>query len=121
MVGGVKGAISECVIMESWSSDLHDEEAPEEFDAPSPPSFDIPLSYMNKTIVKATLDFHQMIETIVSTEIRESTDVVNLLKGKYLPVFVPHNWTGITGISNSHRDDWRPSPFQEATCQTNKF
>ncbi len=28
----------------------------------------------------------------------DSTDVVEMLKNKHFPVFVPHNWTGITGI-----------------------
>jgi hypothetical protein len=53
---------------------------------------------MSKTIAEATLDFHQMIETRVSLVMRDGTDVVDKLKGKYLAVFVPHNWTGITGI-----------------------
>ncbi len=41
---------------------------------------------MNKTIAEATLDFHQMIETRVSVVMRESTDVVDKLKNKYLRV-----------------------------------
>jgi hypothetical protein len=86
-------------VVEPWSSDLHDEEAPEEADAPSPSSFDIPLSYMNQTINEATLDFHKMIDRRVSQAMTKSTEVVHMLKNKYLPVFVPHNWTGITGIS----------------------
>lgn len=76
-------------VLEPWTSDLHDEEAPEEADAPSPSSFDIPLSYMNQTINEATLDFHKMIDTRVSQAMTESTGVVHMLKNKYLPVFVP--------------------------------
>lgn len=77
--------------MDPWSSDLNDEEAPEEADAPSPNSFDIPLSYMNKTVAEATMNFYQMIETRVSQLLRDSSDIVSNLKNKYLPVFVPHN------------------------------
>jgi hypothetical protein len=84
--------------MDPWSDDLKDEEAPEEDETPSPHSFDIPLSYMNKTIAEATQDFYQMIETRVSASLRESSDIVIKLKHKYLRVFVPHDWTGITGI-----------------------
>lgn len=64
-------------LMEPWSSDLNDQEAPEEAESsspsPSPSSFDVPLTYMNKTIAEATLDFHQMIETRVSVALRDST------------------------------------------------
>jgi hypothetical protein len=85
-------------ILEPWSNELHDEEAPEEADSPTPASFEIPLSYMNQTIAEATIDFHKMIETRVSPAMAEDTEIVKMLKEKYLPVFVPHNWTGITGI-----------------------
>jgi hypothetical protein len=56
------------------------------------------LSYMNKTIAEATLDFFEMIESRVSSAMTSSTNIVAMLKSKYLQVFVPHNWTGITGI-----------------------
>ncbi len=84
--------------MDPWSDHLKDEEAPEEDDSPTPNSFDIPLSYMNKTVAEATQDFYQMIETrvfpITLEIIRHSYQPQN----KYLPGFVPHEWTGISGI-----------------------
>jgi hypothetical protein len=85
-------------IMDPWSSDLHDEEAPEDAETPQPTAFGVPLSYMNKTMEQATEDFFQMIQTRVSYTMADSTDVVKQLKTKYLAVFVTQNWVGITGI-----------------------
>lgn len=81
-----------------WSHDFQDEEAPEDLKTPQPSNFDVPLAYMNKTLGDATTDFFNMIVTRVSEALSGVTSVVENLKGKYLPVFVPHNWLGITGI-----------------------
>lgn len=75
------------------------EEAPEDVETPQPSNFDVPLSYMNKTMAEATDDFYKMIVTRVFPVMAEATSVVKHLKGIYLGVFVPHNWSGITGIS----------------------
>jgi hypothetical protein len=53
---------------------------------------------MNKSLAEATTDFFNMIVTRVSAELSNATNVVENLKTKYLPVFVPQNWLGITGI-----------------------
>lgn len=53
---------------------------------------------MNKTLAEATTNFFNMIVTRVSQELSAATSVVENLKGKYLPVFVPQNWLRITGM-----------------------
>ncbi len=40
-----------------------------------------------------------MIVTRVSAELSAATNVVKNVKTKYLLVFVPQNWSGITGVS----------------------
>jgi hypothetical protein len=94
----LRSEATEVDLLHPWSSDLLDEEAPEDTDTPQPSNFDVPLAYMNKTLAQATEDFHAMIVTRVSTIMANSTSVVRNLKGKHLAVFVPHNWNGITGI-----------------------
>lgn len=46
----------------------------------------------------ATNDFFDMIVNRVSLELSAVTNMVENLKGKYLAVFVPQNYWGITGI-----------------------
>lgn len=87
----VTTSANEWDVLEPWGQN-------EDTDTPQPSKFDTPLAYMSKTLSEATEDFYQMIDTRVSAVLTKSTSVVEYLKSKYLPVFVPHNWNGITGI-----------------------
>lgn len=94
----VPEVLSEGDLAQPWSQDFQDDEAPEDVDTPQPSNFGVPLAYMNKTLAEATTDFFHMIITRVSDELSSVTNVVENLKAKNLPVFVPQNWLGITGI-----------------------
>jgi len=83
-------------LLQPWDS-FH-KPAPEEMDDDLPCSFSHALHFMEKSVEEARQEFIRQIPTHVSQAFRDNTDVVNLLLTKGMPVFVPQNWHGISGL-----------------------
>ena len=73
-------------------------EAPEEEEFPVPCSNTWHLHYLSISHDQAVEDFHKLIDTHVSEEFRNSTDIIRLLKTEGEDVFVPKDWTGVKGV-----------------------
>jgi len=76
------------------------EPAPEEFHDELPSSFAYALHFMEMSVEDAAREFFAQVDAPghVSQPFRDNTDVIELLKTKGLPVFVPQNWEGINGL-----------------------
>ena len=83
-----------------------DEPAIEDQETDLPVNFGDALTFLGKSREEAIQDYEKLIETRVSDELKQETDIVNYLKTVALPVFVPTDWTGIKGIEPL-RVKWR--------------
>lgn len=72
--------------------------APEELLTPEPVNFSYALHFLELTHEDAVKEYEAMLDDRVSSEMKESTNVIHLLKVKGVKVFVPSNWEGINGI-----------------------
>ena len=90
-------------LLESWSVPT-DEEEPEEVDSPLPVQFEHAISFLGKTKQEAIDEYYSMMHTHVSGVMKEQTDILNFLKTKAQAVFIPENWSGISGIEPLHID-----------------
>ena len=85
-------------LINPWTT-APDEEAPEEVETDLPCSFSGPLLYLSITREEAISEYNELLNTHVSNEFKESTDIINLLKSDLaLDVFVPQTWKGIEGV-----------------------
>jgi hypothetical protein len=62
---------------------------------------------MEKTNDEAVADYLAMLTEHVSADFAEATDIMNLLKGKAMKVFVPVSWDGINGLEPL-KLTWKP-------------
>ena len=85
-------------LMEPWTSTDPNNEAIEEINFPVPCAFTDALHYMEMSEEEARSEYFNLIESHVSKEMRENTDVVRYLQNEAISVFVPSNWNGINGI-----------------------
>jgi len=72
--------------------------APEDEATPLPCSFTDALHYMEVSYDEAVVEYLGLLNTHVSKDFVDNTDVLQLLKTKGVKVFVPQNWEGIQGI-----------------------
>ncbi len=84
-------------VISPWSCPI-DPEAPEDDDVPLPCSFTDALNFMEKSVEDAEKEYFEMFDAHVAPEFRKASRIDDLLRSKGLRVFVPRNWTGITGI-----------------------
>ena len=80
-----------------WSK-ANDVLAPEDEETELPVQFKDALTFLGKSRDEAIKDYYNLLETHVSEELREKTDIIQLLQTKALSVFVPDEWSGIKGI-----------------------
>jgi hypothetical protein len=80
-------------VLEPWSypSDPPELETAKE-EAPLPVTFAEALHFLGVSREAAEAEFCALIDSHVSEEMRNSTDVVNLLRTKGKIVFVPQHW-----------------------------
>ena len=84
-------------LREPWMNPM-DEEAPEEVDVPNPVQFEYAHAFLGKTREQALEEYEAMFPKHVSEAFANSTDILNLLRTKAVEVFVPNDWTGISGV-----------------------
>jgi RNase H-like domain found in reverse transcriptase len=74
--------------------------APEDTETPQPCSFTGPLYYLGKPYLEAVQQYKDLISTHVSTQfLSAAPELLDFLSSDLaLSVFVPQQWTGITGI-----------------------
>ena len=72
--------------------------APEDEETELPVQFKDALTFLGKSREEATKDYHELLDSHVSEELRTKTGILELLKTKALPVFVPEEWSGIKGV-----------------------
>ena len=84
-------------IVEPWSKSST-QIAPEEEDSELPVQFKEALVFLGKTRAEALIDYEQLLETHVSSEMKEQTNVMHLLRTKAVKVFVPDEWSGVKGV-----------------------
>ena len=89
--------ISEGELQDPWPEGMMGE-SPEELDTPEPVQFEAVHAFLGKTREEALQDYYNLFETHVSAEFAAQTPVYDLLRGKATQVFVPEEWTGITGV-----------------------
>ena len=102
--------LQDCRALEDFRSELctvdrtqpwtksNDTLAPEDEETELPVQFKDALTFLGKSREEAIKDYLDMLESHVSEEFRNSTYILNLLKTKALPVFVPDEWSGIKGV-----------------------
>lgn len=89
--------LKEEALLEPWSFPP-EVIAPEEDFAPIPSSFPDFLNYLSGTYEEAIQEYYQLLDTHVSEDMKDDTNVMELLKDKGHLVFVPKTWEGIKGI-----------------------
>ena len=62
------------------------------------PGYQTGCCYIGKTRAEALKDYEQLLETHVSSEMKEQTNVMHLLRTKAVKVFVPDEWSGVKGV-----------------------
>ena len=80
-----------------WSK-ANDVLAPEDEETELLVHFKDALTFLGKSRDEAIKDYYNLLETHVSEEMREKTDIIRLLQTKALSVFVPDELSGIKGI-----------------------
>lgn len=102
-----------------WKNE-HDELAPEELNTEIPCSFSGPLYYLSKPHDQVIDDYREMFKDHVAEDWKLNTNVLDILLSKEaLQVFVPKEWTGISGFEpvefewlhdmpTEHRPPYRP-------------
>ncbi len=83
-------------LIPAWSHPL--EEAEEEAELPVPANFEAAIYFLSVTHEEAKSDFMSLLETHISKEFREATDIIDLLANHHLKQWIPDNWEGIRGI-----------------------
>ena len=74
------------------------EPAEEDKEVELPVNFGDALTFLGKSREEAIQDYEKLLETHVSKELQENTDIINYLMTSALPAFVPKDWTGVKGI-----------------------
>ena len=85
------------VLYESYSI-FKDESSPEELESYEPCSHTQILEFLGKTHPEAVAEFISLFDDHISKGFRDATKVEELMKSKGAQVFVPEQWTGITGV-----------------------
>ena len=80
-----------------WAK-VNDDIAPEDEETELPVQFGDALTFLGKPREEAVKDYHALFEKHVSDEMKENTDIIQLLKTKAEKVFVPDEWSGINGF-----------------------
>jgi hypothetical protein len=83
-------------LTQPWSHVL--EPAEEEDLAPSPVSFRVPTNFLGDSFESAFGEYESLLATHIDPDFAASTDIVAQMRTKWYPIFVPRDWTGITGI-----------------------
>ncbi len=89
----------------------------EDLECADPCAFPSPLHFLQMSHEEAYTEFLGQLESHVSEELRNSTDILNYLKQEGFEVFIPRNWTGIKGIEPLEFE-WRedmPNEFKPKT------
>jgi hypothetical protein len=84
-------------LIDPWSFPV-ERIAPEEDFVPEPTSFPDILTYLTSSYEEAIEDYHKLLDTHVSEEMKSQTEVLNILKKKGHLVFVPKVWEGIKNV-----------------------
>ena len=90
--------IDESIVLENPWINSASEIAPEDYETELPVNFGEALTFLGKSREEAIQDYHAMLDSHVSPEMKENTDIIHYLRKEALPVFVPEEWTGIKGI-----------------------
>ena len=80
-----------------WSK-ANDAIAPEDNETELPVQFKDALTFLGKSREEALKDYYEQIETHVSQEMKQETNIMDLLSSKAEKVFVPDEWTGVRGV-----------------------
>lgn len=87
-------------VFQPWAFEEEEEEedAPEDEDFPVPCSFPEALHFMEMSPEEeAQREFEDILSKHVAPEFAEASPVMAMLREK-MAAFVPHNWTGISGL-----------------------
>ena len=84
-------------LLEPWSN-VFEEEAPEELEVPLPTQFGDASAFLGKTRAEAIEEYESLFDSHVAPEFREACPIYDLLKDKGQQVFIPTDWTGISGV-----------------------
>jgi hypothetical protein len=84
-------------LIDPWSFPV-ERIAPEEDFVPEPTSFPDILTYLTSSYEEAIEDYHKLLDTHVSEEMKSQTEVLDILKKKGHLVFVPKVWEGIKNV-----------------------
>ena len=112
--------ISEGELRDPWPEGMMGE-SPEELDTPEPVQFEAVQAFLGKTREESRQDYYNLFETRVSAEFAAQTPVFELLRGKATRVFVPEEWTGITGVGELELvvKDLFPEKYKPSTRYVN--
>ena len=83
--------------LDPWTAPPEDQ-APEDMETPMPTQFGEVVAFLSKPREEAINEYRELMKTNISQEFKDSTDVVTLLTEKYLDIFVPRDWRGISGV-----------------------
>ena len=84
-------------LLPPWTTPTQ-EDAPEEKEVSLPVQFEFATTFMGKTRSEAEQEYYDLMETHVSKDFKDQTNIINLLKTKAMKAFLPDNWEGIKGI-----------------------
>jgi hypothetical protein len=94
-------------IIQPWSI-APDTQAPEDEDTPAPCPSQVHYILWRRPMMRLLFaDYLAMLTEHVSADFAEATDIMNLLKGKAMKVFVPVSWDGINGLEPL-KLTWKP-------------